>query len=69
MSTIEHEPAAEVTDLAQLRRDAGLTQIDLAIAAKCSRSSIAILEAGYQPRHSAVLLRLLAVLHNAEPAT
>jgi len=48
--------------IAEMRRTAGLTQIQLAIEAECSRSSIAILEAGYQPRHSDVLPRLLAIL-------
>ena len=61
-----------MTDLAERRRLAGLTQVQLAIEAGCSRSSIAILEAGYVPRHSDVLARVDSVLarthHDEGPA-
>jgi len=60
--SIERTQGQAGTDLVQRRRQAGMTQIQLAIAARCSRSTIAILEAGYEPRHSDVLPRLLAAL-------
>lgn len=54
--------AAGVAPLVALRQQAGLTQVQLAVRADCSRASVALLEAGYEPKRSEVLKRVRAVL-------
>jgi predicted transcriptional regulator len=53
----------QVLSIAERRRRAGLTQVQLAIKADCSRASVALLEAGFEPRHSEVLKRVDLVLN------
>ncbi|WP_367401327.1 helix-turn-helix transcriptional regulator [Paraconexibacter antarcticus] len=45
-----------------MRQQAGMTQVQLAMKAGCSRASVALLEAGYEPRRSEVLKRVHAAL-------
>lgn len=58
--------AAEHSLLRDRRVAAGLTQRQLAIAARCSLPSVANLEAGVLPRRSNVVPRILAALEVAE---
>jgi transcriptional regulator with XRE-family HTH domain len=50
--------------LRDLRRAAGLTQVELAHAARCSIATVALFEAGYAPERSTVLPRIIAVLND-----
>lgn len=50
--------------LRQLRRAAGLSQQELAERAHCSIAIVRLLEGGYQPKHSDVLPRLVAILES-----
>jgi transcriptional regulator with XRE-family HTH domain len=62
MSTAKATP--EGGDLRQLRRAAGLSQQELAERTHCSIAIVRLLESGYQPKHSDVLPRLVAVLES-----
>ncbi len=59
-------PTQATDDLRALRRAAGLSQQELAERARCSFSSVRLMESGYRPSggRSAVLERVLAVLLN-----
>ena len=48
--------------LRQMRYEAGISQQRLAELARCSISSVRLLESGYEPESSAVLDRLTAAL-------
>ncbi len=56
----------QVGSLRELRRAAGLTQEAVARRAACSTSYVRLLEAGYQPEVSDVLVRIAQALipHN-----
>jgi predicted transcriptional regulator len=66
---IREDVAAEVRTR---RQAAGLTQAQLARLADCSLAFVGNLEAGYMPRRSPTLARILAVLddmNDNDPAT
>ena len=54
--------SSTLDDIRESRRTTGLTQEELAQAAGCSVSFIRLLERGYEPRFSAVLLRIRRIL-------
>jgi predicted transcriptional regulator len=56
-------------DLRKLRAHAELSQQALAVAAGCSLAYVRLLEAGYEPRDSEVLPRILQALNDAGQAS
>lgn len=50
-----------------MRRAAGLSQQQLAARADCSIGMVRLVESGYRPEPSAVLERIIAVLHDERP--
>lgn len=55
---------AQPDEIRAARLDRGMSQAALAGLAKCSVAFVGNLEAGYIPKRSDVLPRILAVLHN-----
>ena len=62
---VQIQPAPDLS-VRERRVVLGLTQRQLAIAARCSLPSVANLEAGVLPRRSEVVPRILAALDAAE---
>ena len=58
--------AAMVNHLRERRKRAGLTQQELAHLADVSRSTVRMLEAGYEPQRSMVLARIERALTEHE---
>jgi predicted transcriptional regulator len=66
MTTTTTVRAMGALQIPQRRRAIGLTQRQLAVAAECSLSALANIEAGCVPRSSAVFARIIAVLDQRE---
>jgi DNA-binding XRE family transcriptional regulator len=58
------EPQLDPADIRARRREAGLTQEQLANLARCSVASVAFLERGIVPKTSGVLYRISRALEN-----
>jgi len=58
-----------MTRLAELRREQGLTQVQLATRAGVSPTTIYILESGYRPKRSWFALPAIADALGVEPET
>jgi transcriptional regulator with XRE-family HTH domain len=58
-----------MTRLAQIRRDAGLTQIQLATLAGVSPTTVSYLEQGYRPRRSFWAIPAIADALGVDPET
>ena len=65
---IRTEVTADSGALRGARREAGLTQQELATRAGCSLSYLVMLEMGFSPARSAVLPRIIRVLNENGPA-
>jgi len=52
----------------ELRRAAGLSQVDLAVRAECSVSMLRLIEQGYRPNGSEVIERISSVLGEVDRA-
>jgi transcriptional regulator with XRE-family HTH domain len=61
------KPSAGLGSLRAQRRDAGLSQQQLAQLAGCSLSYVALLEKGYRPGDSTVLPGIVAILNGETP--
>ncbi|MDQ8044536.1 MAG: helix-turn-helix transcriptional regulator [Patulibacter sp.] len=66
MNSFQNAEPPDDLDLRTRRRAAGLTLVQLAVAAEVSVSALSLLECGYRPRHSEVLARVEQALLTSE---